>query len=100
MHEDDMYRPVRTSKYRAMIHALEEAPREGGRYTGPPELQQELAEQMRELFDDDPGPDVVYLQHDDTLGLADDLGAAHGHWSIGQYASALSSLMRPPVDDN
>ena len=89
------YHPVRASKYRAMIHALEEAPREDGRYNGTTEHQQELAEQMRGLFDDnDPGSDAVLLKHDETIGLADDLAAAHGHWSIGQYASALASLVK------
>ena len=78
-----------------MQESFRQAPQHEGRFAGTAGQQAELAEQMRELFDDDPGPDTVMLKHSDTLGLAGDLSKAQPRWSIGQYSSALASLLDP-----
>ena len=91
----DQYAPVTVAKWQAMEHAFRAAPQDGGRFSGTPEQQRELARQIRGLFDDDPGDDAMYLDRAEVLGLADDLADAEPRWSIGQYLSALASLMKP-----
>ena len=91
---DNAYRPVRASKYRAMTDAFRDVPQVGGRFVGTAKRQADLAEQMRELFDADPGPDVVMLKHSDTLGLADKLAKSQ-EWDPGNYAEALATLLQP-----
>ena len=90
---DDPYQAVSTAKWQALEHAFRGAPQTGGRFSGLPAQQRKLAQQMRELFID-PGDDTLMLLYDDVLGLADDLDRAEPHWSIGQFSSALASLMK------
>ena len=89
------YRPISEYKWRAMLDSFRKTPQEDGRFAGTNKQQAHLAEQMRDMFDDDPGPDVIWLGKMDVLGLADDLQKAQSRWSIGQYSSALASLIKP-----
>ena len=97
---DPDYEPVAARKFDAMLHALRDAPATDGRFSGTLTQQEDLAEQMRDMFDDDPspGPDAappVYLKRSDTLALASELEDSHANWSLGQYSQALATLMRP-----
>ena len=84
--------PIAAVKYKAMRDAFRDAPQSDGRFSGTPEEQQALAGQLKALLDD-PGGELLYIDRPELLGLAADLEAAQANWSIGQYSSALASLI-------
>ena len=80
-------------KYQDLINAFREAPQDEGRFNGSDAERNSLVSQMRELFDGEAGENPLYLDRVEAEGLADDLGRATHSWSIGQYISALDSLL-------
>ena len=86
------YRSVAADAYQAMQDALRDAPQYQGMFTGNAKQKAALVQQMRDLFDSEPGDDPVYLKADDVAGLADRLAAEPAGWSPADYAEALDSL--------
>ena len=78
-----------------MQDALRDAPQYQGMFTGNAlSRRHALVQQMRDLFDADPGDDPVHLKAGDVAGLADRLAAEPTGWSPADYAKALDSLLR------
>ena len=89
-----MYEPVSISKYQTLKLAFKSAFQEKGRFEGTLKEKAQLAQQMRDLFDSPSDEFFLYFEKDEVLGLADDLEKSHLNFSIGQYLSALGTLIK------
>ena len=90
---DPDYQPINRKRYRACIKAFEALPQENGRFSGSPEETVLAADLVRDLFRA-PGAKPLYMKQEDANKLADYLqNEAQSRWSIGQYTSALASLV-------
>lgn len=89
------YAPAPIKRYEALLSAFRDAPQQDGRFTGTGEQQGVLALQMRSLFDDPVEGETVSFDWAGVMGLVDDLATAEPRWSVGQYLTALGSLIEP-----
>ena len=84
---------INMDKWIAAGHAFRNMPARDGRFTGTHEQQKDLAEQLRQLPDDDPGANSIPVEREELSSFANDLETAEPHWSIGQWFSAFESLV-------
>ena len=87
------YQPINRERYRECIKAMEALPQEEGRFSGTTQERDLVVDLIKDLFRA-PGPKPLYMKREDTDKLADFLqNEAQPRWSIGQYTSALASLV-------